>query len=124
MVLAKPTKANHREELLDALLALQQDDGDNGKIVLKEDDDDGNVLKQTDDNDDNGGIVLEQDDEPGDGRVLSKLDLKALEKAAEKDAKSQYYYHHRYYYHGHYYYHPYHVVHVHIHHHHYHYGKK
>lgn len=122
--LAKPTATNRKEkQLLDQLLALKQegDDGD-GRIILQQDGDGGIIVKQaTKEDDDDNGIVLQQEDD--DGGALSKLDLKALEKGAEKDAESQYYYGHRYYYHGHYYYRPYHVVHVHVHHHYHHYGK-
>jgi hypothetical protein len=128
VALAKPTANRNKEkQLLDQLLALKQEgseDENPGKIILQQDDNGRIIVKQAanQDEDDDNGIVLEQEDEDDKdgegGALLSKLDLKALEKIAEKDAKSQYY-HRRYYYHGHYYYHPYHVVHVHHHYHHY-----
>lgn len=59
-VLAKPT-ANRNENLLNKLLAFEQDDSNNGRVILAQDDNDETTLKQAD-NEDGGIIVLEQDE--------------------------------------------------------------
>ena len=59
-VLAKPTASN-KEKLLSKLLAFKQDDSDDGKILLIQDDNNGDILEQADSNDDGPEIVLEQD---------------------------------------------------------------
>ena len=77
----------------------KQDDEGDGNLVAVEQGDDGGVVMKQDQNDDdnNGGIVTDQDD-GDDGKTvekdnLCKKGLKALEKKAEVDAESQYYYH-------------------------------
>ena len=67
-VLAKPWTAAHKEELLNKLLTFIQDDGDDGRIILAQDDSNGDILGQAD-NDDAPGMILEQDEGQGDDRM-------------------------------------------------------
>ena len=67
-VLAKPWTAVHKEEILNKLFTFIQDDGDDGRIILAQDDSNGGILGQAD-NSDTPEMILEQDDGRGDDRM-------------------------------------------------------
>ena len=98
-VLSKPTTSRREENLLDALLALQQDYGDDTVAIEQEDDGDGDAL-----------IQHESDEEPsressiavqiqelselgGQARLIVLAKLQALEKRASNKAEAQWWHH-------------------------------
>ena len=98
MVLARPTTNRRKEKLLDTLLALQQDDGDDTVAIEQEDDGDGDALSQ-DENDEEprGSSVAAQMQElaklRGRAQLVVLAKMQALEKRASNNAEVQWWHH-------------------------------